>query len=422
MEQVVKRTKTNVLPRPRPRLVGLIRSARRGGADHPSQAEGGWSIPPTVTRGSFDHTRLVHILPPARQPAPPSSTESKLGESSLGWLQGSFERIAFDAVLSEFASWFGPPAHRGGIWRYSARYSWESGAFIAYDPTDIDNPSDHFSICIPGSVLLSQDGSALIDLLRTLHRLGFRPTRLDAAFDDYSWIIDPLRVLLTALSGDVSGFRTLGIAGRTCNDGHMGITAAFGTRGKDGGGKYLRVYDKFAESGGVTDCVRWEVEFADEHAKSAFAQLLQADSPEYLATVLSSFVGGCVDFPKRSGRKGHLDRLPRHSWWLSLKEQMGHAKTLAYRQETTMERRKEWVSNSVSRVLYLLQVYLESGGLSVHDFLDDVLKRGASKASEEQVERAILEAQGGVVVPFDLKPFPRPKLTRRGDKYTRAIA
>lgn len=96
-----------------------------------------------------------------------------------------------------------------------------------------------------------------------------------------------------------------------------GDTLYFGGRGKNGGGKYLRIYNKTLESKGVVDSVHWECECSKKKAQHAFFKLSQCA----FASLLVGLIGGCIDFVERKDK--NLGRATRFEWWQSIVDLLG---------------------------------------------------------------------------------------------------
>ena len=85
------------------------------------------------------------------------------------------------------------------------------------------------------------------------------------------------------------------------------------------------MYDKNLESGGVTDCYRWEVEFSNERARDVLLKLAESrDVPEF-GGVMAGLVAGAIDFrdPKKSSGDKNLSRRDRREWWQQIISLLG---------------------------------------------------------------------------------------------------
>ena len=126
----------------------------------------------------------------------------------------------------------------------------------------------------------------------------------------------------------------------------LGDTVYFGTRGKDGAGKFLRCYDKELQSDGEVDSVRWEVEFSKERANKVFFALAMSLNITDFATNIAMFIGGSIDFIERHGKK--LDTADRLAFWEQILDALGAATVRNPKADQSIETSMEWVETSVS--------------------------------------------------------------------------
>ncbi|GAI12027.1 unnamed protein product, partial [marine sediment metagenome] len=107
------------------------------------------------------------------------------------------------------------------------------------------------------------------------------------------------------------------------NDGVVYDAVTFGRRASKGSRAFLRVYDKYLESNGESDCIRWELELTQHKADKVFKYLAGCDGNlETFATVCGAIIGGCITFVHRTERAGdkNIIRLAEYDWWTAIKE------------------------------------------------------------------------------------------------------
>jgi len=171
----------------------------------------------------------------------------------------------------------------------------------------------------------------VVDLLQVLATYWVKFTRIDVAFDDQEKVIRPREVWEEyAVKGLTSGPKATSFV----EDPMGGGTVYFGKRGREGCGAMLAIYDKFIESDGENDAVRWEARFSKEKAQTAWAYILGMDSlpepgvvPEVPASEivlrrLGELVGGVVDFWEAEGTDmsdRHASRRERAPWWETIR-------------------------------------------------------------------------------------------------------
>jgi DNA relaxase NicK len=133
-------------------------------------------------------------------------------------------------------------------------------------------------------------------------------TRCDIAGDDYSRRKSPAQVWAYVMKGDVS---TRTRAGRIIHDRRGGSTCYIGAPGSR---VMLRVYDKFIESKGAINAVRWELELHGEAAQFAVRDIYRGKSWGH---VWASTLRRLVEFKvRREG--GTVTRLPVMAWFADL--------------------------------------------------------------------------------------------------------
>jgi hypothetical protein len=110
-----------------------------------------------------------------------------------------------------------------------------------------------------------------------------------------------------------------------------------GSRGENGSGRFVRVYDKGLESGQAAagEIIRWELESSADVARQIWADfvaVLGNDSSGGATALLAARVVGAVDFRTPDCR---LDRSERSSWWSAFLELVGRPVLCRARQKVT---------------------------------------------------------------------------------------
>ena len=170
-------------------------------------------------------------------------------------------------------------------------------------------------------------------------------------------MVSPGVVASAARSGQYTRFKKHSIIKKSRSSGDIcGNTVYFGSRGKNGGGRFIRMYDKNLESRGLTNSYRWEVEFSKEKASSVVFELSCCDTLEQFVTLVASLIGGSIDFVNRKGK--HLDRAKRLEWWQSIVDILGECTLSITKKKTTIDDVKQWVRVSVAPSLKMIQTAL----------------------------------------------------------------
>ena len=316
-----------------------------------------------------------------------SQTKNEVG---LHWLRISIARQYLPKVRQYLDFYFGESAQDDyGLWSYDSRYHWPCGASLNYDCASARSDSVHngkFTVEIPGQAL---DVIAQTDLhlfLVSLRQFSPTCTRIDVFFDDYNRTINPHELHDIVKDHDYSGFRKSQIkqgydSGRLIHD-----EIDFGKRGPNGSGQYLRFYDKFLESDGEKNCVRFEVEFTKERSHIVFDILSQVTSIDAFATLCGSLVGGSVKFVHRNGDK-NISRLDVYDFWREILELLGSVVIRIPTKRTDIAGKYKYIYHQVTPTLALLR------GTFVDDtdffsWLNDCIGEGALRMSQAQINLA----------------------------------
>ena len=322
-------------------------------------------------------------------------SQTQVNEVGVHWLRISFLLLYLDKVRSYCNFYFGESTKDGyGLWSYDTRYSWPNGASLNFDSEPARCEKVHkgkVTLDVPGGAL---DAITQVDLhLFLLSLRQFRPscTRLDVFFDDYNRVVTPDGLKRLVKKKDFSGFKygqtkqRHGHRKHGPEKGSWGLIhdeVDFGIRGKSGGGKYMRCYDKELESDGEKDCVRWEVEFSKERAHKVFDKLSQVTSVDAFATLCGALIAGSIIFVRRNGEK-NIGRLDVYPFWKQIIDLLGVVVVRVPEKKTNISGKCQWVYKQVSPTLASLR------GTFVNDsyflsWLFDVLDEGKIRMSQRQ--------------------------------------
>jgi hypothetical protein len=275
--------------------------------------------------------------------------------SSIGidWISGTCPFDKLKALQDYLCNFFDsePEYHEHGLYRFERSMTLAPyGVSIHWDTSSARAESVHggrVMVIIPGEAC-NAISAARVRML--LHDLCFRfwmlGTRIDLCFDDYERRVSIDDVAAACEAGNVAGFRRWERrAPKKLNGQKEGDSVCLGRRGENGSGKYMRIYDKFLESKGELNCIRWEVEFGAEKARSVVFALAKCETMESYAVLMAALIGGAVDFIVRHGK--NLDRADRVQWWEGIREFLGKAVLRGIRKELHVVAAKEWVEKCV---------------------------------------------------------------------------
>jgi DNA relaxase NicK len=203
---------------------------------------------------------------------------------------------------------------------------------------------------------------------------GCRCSRLDISVDDYKKELQYRDIEQALVDGNYTGVR----AGKvTVNYGgkFQGFTVNLGSRDSE---KYIRFYDKFAESHGRLDCYRWEVEYKGDLSDKLFRLLLSFPFDQLLyQQALVNYAVSCVDFVEKNDK--NVDRNTRLGWWDAwLSRVQTHCyKVRTTRTKTAISGKKDWIARNVSKALLMVQRSI--GVERLEHFLLQIMAEAASR-------------------------------------------
>ncbi len=315
--------------------------AERPEATHASPALGAES-PPLVSRGANSQGPIVDYLR----------------------FTGPVDKL--DAIRSILRDSFGDliEGGPGGPYTRSLKVGTSSGVFWG---SHLDNLKDRLKVELSGSMLVDIELPQIIELVRSFVQAGLSATRIDVAVDFFSEpnLID--QVVEGAKSGQLVRARTfkhhVGGQGGTRNNHGVEV----GKRGKDGSGRYVRIYDKGLETKTMTEgkWIRWEVEFATGHAGYITYHLSNTKSNEEAAAFLLETVFGAIDFKEPTDK--HVSRRPRSLWYQRLIGTISPSLLRVQRHRTDLAGYKSWIRTAV---LPKLEKYSDELGITIVELMD----------------------------------------------------
>jgi len=307
----------------------------------------------------------VKGLPPTLIGGQNSQSEGTTQENVVGvdWLQGTIPFSKMYALAAYIYKVVGvePVLKEYGQNRYNRTAEFEPyGIKIFFDDTEqkcIDVHAGRVTIVIPGTALgiFSKD-----DLHLLFRDLVFKGTRIDLNYDDYTRLVTPSEIAEDARKGNFTGFKRIDHRRpEKMINGKMvitGDTLYFGRRGKNGSGKYVRIYDKNLESKGEKNCIRYETEFSKERAAAVVLELAKSSDSDSMAIVIGSLIGGSISFIDRRalGKDKNVSRAKLLPWWQEVVEFLGTIKLRNKKKIQTVEGSEKWVREVVAPTMAML--------------------------------------------------------------------
>jgi hypothetical protein len=252
-----------------------------------------------------------------------------VNEIAIDWLSCSFSADEIGTLDNLLVPLFGDPVENAyGAFSYRSRVDYGDGVAVHYSREDGQFTRPDAFLDVRGGGLARVSVDQLAALLVSLKGLGVKPTRLDLRYDDYAKMIYPVEINERYIrTGQFSGFGNASLmeshrAGETA----AGTSAYFGERGKWGSGCQFVIYDKFVESAGALDAIRYEVRFYKAKAVAAFDHIVYDNDPfggeitldpDELSRRIGELIGGAIDFHEDSDE--HVKRRVRAPFWETIR-------------------------------------------------------------------------------------------------------
>lgn len=268
---------------------------------------------------------------------------------------------AFDITLALQLDKDGKPLGSGF---YKIRHSSGHGVDVlslnrAYDDS---NPENHCLINVSGVAISRISAEEHQTLFIALSHMEFSPTRIDIKVDDYSKTVQPLLAYEAAARGDKKGFRCF----RIVVDHNGAGTFYAGRRGSDGGGKFLRIYDKSLQSDGQIDAIRVELELSAEKAQDAYDSMISVHWTEWPSFIRGAVVAAADFLDRDSGRK-QACRSTRFEWWDWLAHGAPEFEFSPVRRECLIDKTERWIENQVAASIAMV-VSARTGKMMSYSF------------------------------------------------------
>lgn len=308
----------------------------------------------------------THAEPDRKAVSPPLVTRGVNSQGPLvDWLRftGPVEKL--DEVRLIIKDYFGElcEGSAGGRYKNSQKIGSASGIFWG---SGLENLKDRLMVELTGSTLGELELSTTVDLIKQLSALNLKSTRIDIAVDLFEEL-DLVQIVRDSISrGELVHAKTVedyqGYTSTECTRDGLSI----GKRGKNGSGRYVRIYDKGVQTKTRSkgEWIRWEVEFG--HSTAAFVMLSVLNcTNEQAAKRLLELLYGAIDFREPSDT--NLNRRRRVGWYQALINSLSPQLIKTVKHRPDLVGYKSWVSKAV---LPKLEKYADELGLSLVALLD----------------------------------------------------
>lgn len=270
-----------------------------------------------------------------------------------------------------------------GIRYFNRSYVHPSGALIAtgrkLPSGEIDESISYLELS--GAVCCQVRQSKLRKFMITVRkRVELHPTRLDPCIDDFAKTLDINQIRRAADKHHYLGFGDTVKYHAHGRKGSKGKGISFGRRGSAGGGKYLVIYDKAAQSKGLIDSIRIELSCYKHYAEQLFDQL--CDLPYcHWGELIRNWIFGAIDFRARRGKEDkNPGRRKRLSWWAKIMKNAVPMKPGRLYKPPSIQSLKAWLKHQVSPSLVVLK---ERNEVQFWAFILEMIKDGETRLREK---------------------------------------
>lgn len=253
------------------------------------------------------------------------------------------------------------------------------GLFISWDAPTLERPGQAL-IQIKGAYCGFMGQERLYRICQSLAAdFSFRPTRLDLALDDHSKSVTPRQCFEAGKAGHFASFRLKPTFVENAQDG--GTTTYFGGHQSE---KRLRIYDKFAESEGTIDAVRWELVTKDDTARAVLGHFIQIPWEDCPYNFVAQAVIGSIEFCTKPEGNRHLCRYCPLPFWEAFKAKIGQVRVAVARSPQTLTKRIQWVKSAWTRTMAVFSHLCTSQG-QYQRLMNLFLEEGKQKLSDQDM-------------------------------------
>ncbi|MEM6553963.1 MAG: replication initiation factor domain-containing protein [Planctomycetota bacterium] len=249
------------------------------------------------------------------------------------------------------------------MWGYAERRQFAFGAFVTH--SDEDRPE--CCIELPGDTCQLLGPDDLLQLIAWVYDQGGKATRIDVRIDFRGEGLNLIDQVHDACERRqlCRCRRWTPQQPRTSDGSYLGRGVNLGRRGKDGSGRYVRIYDKGLETGESSPRTweRWETEFSKHAADQVAQRLIESEAWEQDAVAVAL---GAIDFRDWTG-SASLDRRPRSAWWTAY---LAGVKPVLVRVQRTPTNLNRWGSWMRRCVLSTLTTIAHEAGQNVEGIID----------------------------------------------------
>jgi Replication initiation factor len=212
------------------------------------------------------------------------------------------------------------------------------------------HPSDIVLVDFGGQALSAYGERGRVETLRSLYEIGLHATRLDICAD---FVGQGLALYKSASEscrrGELCRARRFNVYEDTCIiRGCVGRTLYLGHRGKNGSGRYGRIYDKGTETETLPlgEWERFEIEYTKETADIWARRIVGCETLDDVRDVIRSGLGSSFEFREVNGR-AHLNDRPMVPWYADFMSAIALVRDTLRRPAAELARYVRWARRCV---------------------------------------------------------------------------
>jgi len=240
---------------------------------------------------------------------------------------------------------------------------------------------DDIHLSLPGQACRIAGQERAVSLLRYSLGHGGKATRCDIAIDDYGYVATPAQVLEVLQGPDVVSHAEKILTQQGGVKGSSELTGATVYFGAPSSRQRLRVYDKGLESGGETNCIRWELEERKEAAETMVAALAYQN----WGPVMASRLVGFVDF-RDVDSHSEVEKRQRLPWFETLVGLARKASAYPPQVARTVQQVVDWIDKAIGPSLAVAMRFWK-GDMAP---LVDIIRRGGQAPRWKPKHEAML--------------------------------
>lgn len=320
-----------------------------------------------------------------RPPSVQRGAELHQGEVDIDWVTLTLPREYLEDLTQYLEPILGPCNIGKGFSGYSEGRHFPFSMCIAYS----HEQRPECCVKVPGSACQQLGSRAILEFITWVYDQGGHATRIDVRSDFKGKRLDLIDLAYAGCEDrQLCRCRCWEMREPRSNTGeYLGRCLTLGKRGKNGSGRFVRIYDKGLETGEATihTWERWETEFTKSAADQVAQQLIESNDWKREAL---AFALGAVEFRDWTG-SASLARRPLAPWWLAFLADVEPILVKTNRIGTDLDRWGGWFRRCVLPTFTTMAI---EAGTDIHDVMDFFRNGKPIKRSDSPVVWEYLNA------------------------------